>query len=281
MKTPARLGFVAAIVMVLCGSMPTRADYSSTITSLNPLGYWRFNETGTMPALNTVANASSLGSALDGYIIYDAAKGEPGIVGNAIRFSNTGVDAGYCGSKVDVPFNYALNPKGPLSVELWFKPNALGSDATGMAIFSSMQPDFASSARVGYLMYVNNAGRFEWRLGNLGGYVGTINSGANPAYNAAVGTWRHVVGVFDGTQTRIYVDGVNVANFTLTAPQIASLQQNGQMPFRIGGTPFNGSLSDYPAVSSGGISGNRGIDGWVDEVAFYNYALATPTSAWP
>jgi len=275
MKTPARLGIVAASVMVLCGSLTSLADYSSTVTALNPLGYWRFNETATMPALNVVANASSLGSALDGYVIHDAVKGQAGIVGNAVRFSNPGVAAGYCGSKVDVPFNYALNPKGPFSVELWFKPSALGADATGMAIFSSMQGDFASSARVGYLMYVNSAGRFEWRLGNLGGYVGTINNAANPAYNAAVGTWRHVVGVFDGLNTRIYVDGVAVANRALTSTEIAALLQNGQMPFRIGGTPFHGSIADYPITSAGGVSGNRGIDGWVDEVAVYSYALTT------
>ncbi len=275
MKTPARLCIVATSALLFCSSLHTRADYASTVSALNPAGYWRFNETATMPPLNRVPNASSLGSVLDGYAILDATKGEPGVVGNAMRFFNNGVAAGYCGSKVDVPFNYALNPVGPFSVELWFKPNALGADATGMAIFSSMQGDFVSSARIGYLMYVNNSGRFEWRLGNSGGYVGTVNNSANPSFNAAVGTWRHVVAVFDGAQNRIFVDGVNVANLTLTPAQIASLQQNGQMPFRIGGTPFNGSLSDYPLPSAGGVSGNRGIDGWVDEVAVYNYALTT------
>jgi hypothetical protein len=275
MKTPARSCLAAVSLILLCGVLPTRADYSNTVASFNPRGYWRFNETAASPALNKVVNASTLGSVLDGYVILDATKGEAGIVGNSVRFINAGVSATICGSKVDVPFSYALNPSGPFSVELWVKPNALGSDTTGMALFSSMSGDFASSARVGYLMYMDNTGRFEWRLGNLGGYAGVVKSPNNAAYNATVGLWRHVVGVFDGTQTRIYVNGTNVANSTLTAATIAALLQNSQSSFRMGGTPFNGSLSDYPLVSAGGVSGNRGIDGWLDELAVYNYALTT------
>lgn len=275
MKTRARFCLAVAGFTLLSSSLPIRADYSNTVGTLNPLGYWRFNETAASPALNKVANASPLGSIIDGAVILDAAKGEPGIVGNSVRFFNPGVAAGYAGSKIDIPHNYALNKSGPFSVECWVKPNALGSDAVGMAVFSSMMNDFAPSSRRGYLLYMNNAGRFEFRLGNSAGYVGTVNNAANPAYNAAVGTWRHVVCVFDGAQTRIFVDGVNVANATLTAAQIAALEQNSQMPFRIPGTPFNGSLSDSPLISAGGVSGNRSIDGWVDEVAYYPYALTT------
>ena len=216
-----------------------------------------------------------MGSVLDGYLVLDAVKGQTGVVGNSLRLSNPGVAAGYCGSKLEIPFNYALNKSGAFSFECWVKPNSLGADGTGMAVFSSMMNDFAPSSRRGYLMYVNNNGRFEFRLGNASGYVGTVNNAANPSYNAALGIWRHVVCVFDGTRTKIIVDGVNVASVTLTANQIASLEQNTQMPLRLTGTPFNGSLSDSPLISAGGVSGNRGFDGWVDEVAYYPYALTT------
>src|SRR6185295_19007718 len=120
------------------------------------------------------------------------------------------------GPKVDVPFDFRLNKPGPFSVECWLKPNNLGGDATGFAVFSSMMNDFVASGRRGYLMYVNNAGRFEFRLGNSGGYVDTVNNAANPGANAVVGVWSHVVCVFNGTQTRIFVNGVIVANATLT-----------------------------------------------------------------
>lgn len=275
MKTTARSCLAAVSLILVCGVLPSRADYSNTVGALNPLAYWRFNETATSPVLNQVTNASTMGSALNGNVVLDATKGQPGIVGNSVRFINTGVAAGYCGSKVDVPFNFALNKSGAFSVECWVKPNALGGDGTGMAVFSSMMNDFAGSSRVGYLMYINNAGRFEWRLGNAGGYVGTVNNTANPAYNAATNVWRHVVCIFDGTQTRIFVNGVNVANATLSAANIASLLRNSQMPFRIGGTPFNGNLADGPWEAVIGTAGNRGFDGWVDEVAYYSYVLTT------
>lgn len=269
-------GFLATM---LATAAIAQSDFPTTVESLNPIGYWRFNETTPSPALNKAVNASPLGSILDAGVILDVGKGEPGVVGKAVRLSNPGVAAGYCGSKLDVPFNAALNKSGPFSVELWFKPASLGSDATGMAVLSSLMGDFSPSTRSGYLIYINSSGRFEFRLGNSGGYVGTVNSAANPQLNAAPDKWRHLVCVFDGGQTKIIVDGQLAASQTLTALQVRGLQQNTQVPFRIGGTAFNGSLSDGPASSAGGVSGNRGIDGWVDEVAYYPYALTTEQCA--
>ncbi len=281
MKIPklARSSIVAVLLTCIAPAIVTRADYSSSVSALNPLGYWRFNETATSPPQNKVANASTLGSIIDGAVILDAAKGESGVVGNSVRFFNPGVAAGYAGSKLDIPYNAALNKSGPFSVEVWVKPNSLGGDSAGMAVFSSIMNDFVPSGRRGYLLYMNNNGRFEFRLGNSGGYVGTVNNAAMPAYNASTTKWRHVVCVFDGVETRVIVDGVVVASRVLTAEQAASLEQNTQMPFRISGTGFNGSLTDSPLISAGGVSGNRGIDAWVDEVAYYSYALTSAQCA--
>ena len=279
MPKPARFSIVVALLTLLAGANVSRADYSNAVSSLSPLGYWRFNDTGTSPAQNKVSNASPAGSIMDGAVVLDVGKGEPGIVGNSLRFRNPGVDAGYQGSKLDIPFNAALNKRGAFSVECWIKPSALGADGTGMAVYSSMMNDFIPSGRRGYLLYMNKDGRFEFRLGNSGGYVGTVNNAALPAYNAGLDKWRHVVSVFDGAETRIIVDGVTVASRILTAAQIASLEFNTQMPLRIGGTPFNGGLTDSPLISAGGVSGNRGIDAWVDEFAYYPYALTVAQCA--
>ena len=280
MKKPARPRFATTSLILLCGALSAMAaDYPTTVNSFNPVGYWRFNEAASSPALNKITNASTMGSILDGAVVLDLGKGHPGRVGNCIRLTNNTGDVGWAGPKMDVPFNFALNKSGAFSVECWVNPVNLGGDATGFAVFSSMMNDFVASGRRGYLMYINNAGRFEFRLGNSGGYVGTVNNQANPAYNASVGTWRHVVCVFDGLQTRLFVDGVNVGNTTLTPVQAATLEQNTQMPFRVSGTPFTGSLSDGPWPAAFGTSGNRGFDGFVDEVAYYNYALTTNQAA--
>ena len=156
MKIPVSHCLTAASLVLLCGTISARADYSNTVGSLNPLAYWRFNETALSPALNKVTNASTFGPTLDGAVVLNVGKGQSGIVGTAIRFTNNTADVGYAGAKADVPFNFALNKAGPFSVEVWVKPSSLGSDATGFAVFSSMMNDFVASGRRGYLMYVNN-----------------------------------------------------------------------------------------------------------------------------
>ena len=277
-KLTTRILLAGATLLAGFAAFTVRADYSNTVASFNPLAYWRFNETAASPALNKVANSSTMGSVLDGYAVADATLGEAGIVGNSVRLSNAGSAAGYCKGKIDVPWNAALNKAGAFSLEFWMKPATL-ADGTGMAVVSSMMNDFVASSRVGYLVYVNVNGRFEFRLGNANGYVGTVNTGsATP--KAVVGSRCHVVCTFDGAVNRVYVNGVNEANLTLTAAQIAGLKQNTQMPFRVCGTPFNGTLSaeDIPWVSAGGVSGNRAFDGWVDEVAYYSTALSTNTT---
>lgn len=281
-KLPTRILFAGATLLVGLAALIARADYASTVTSLNPIAYWRFNETASSPALNKITNSGSLGSVLDGFVVADATLGQAGIVGNCMRLTNSGSAAGYCKGRIDVPWNAALNKAGAFSVECWVKPNSLAdvTNVPGMAVFSCMMQDFASTSRIGYVLYVDSAGRFEFRMGNALGYVSTNNTGSS-MLNAAVGEWRHVVCVFDGVTNRVYINGMLSASLTLTVSQIASLQQNSQMPFRLGGTPFNGSLSadDRPRITAAGATGNRGFDGWVDEMAYYGTALSANTIA--
>ena len=272
-----RLGSLLSslLLLALTARTPLRADYASTVQALGPVGYWRLNETNNSPGLKRLANLGELGSAADGYAVLTAATGLPGRVGSCVRLYNSTNALGWCGSKVDINYHPTLNKSGSFSVEFWVKPNTLGADATGFCPLSSMMNDFGASSRSGYLFYINNAGRVEFRLGNASGYVGTVNNANLPQYNVKAGAWSHVVGVFDGSNTRLIINGVNVTNVTLTPANIASLRQNTQMPLRIGGTPFNGTLGDTPMPSALVYSGNRGFDGWIDEVAFYPYALST------
>ena len=168
---------LVAVLLSCLAAATARADYSNTVASFNPLGYWRFNETATAPALNTVANATSLGSIATGYVVGEAAKGEPGVVGNAIRFTNA-VGTAHCSAKVDVPYNAALNPQPPFSIEFWAKPSSqtLSSsfDATGACPLSNFDPNFYPANRSGWLFYVAPTGKWNFRLGNTGGYAGNL-----------------------------------------------------------------------------------------------------------
>src|SRR5215472_16755796 len=107
-------------LLALSGSALQAADYPTTILSHHPAAYWRFNETAPpSPALNLVTNYGSVGSAGDGVAVRQVTKGQPGIVGHSILLYNGGVGSTECDSKVDVPFNAALSPNAPFTVELW------------------------------------------------------------------------------------------------------------------------------------------------------------------
>src|SRR5882724_2217368 len=123
MKTHPYLNHACLVGAVLLASSArlAAADYQSTVLSHNPLAYWRLDETAPAPPLNKVANSGSLGSAGDGYAVLDVVKGQAGVVGNCIRLNNANSTIGHCGSKVDVPFNAALNPAS-FSVEFWARP---------------------------------------------------------------------------------------------------------------------------------------------------------------
>src|SRR5262249_39445629 len=136
-----------AMLLALCAAATARADYASDVVAKGPLAYWRFNETAASPPLNKITNSGSLGNIADGYPVQNTdpgvVKGEPGVVGTCLRFHNGGqTDVGNCLSKVDVPWNAALNPKPPFSVEFWAKPTALGSDSTGYSPLSNFNPNW-------------------------------------------------------------------------------------------------------------------------------------------
>src|SRR6188474_2784907 len=148
------------------------ADYSNTVASYNPVGYWRFDDATASPALKRVANLGSLGSVADGYAAGSAVLGAPGALGTCVKLNNL-VGAGSCESKIDVPHNWGLNISGPFTLEHWVKLDpAAVADATGNASISSLMNDFAAANRSGFLFYIRPTGIVEFRLGNLAGYVG-------------------------------------------------------------------------------------------------------------
>jgi len=268
-----RCQFAGAALIAAVAVWQARADYPGSIQALGPLGYWRFNDPPNSPPLNQVANLSPLGSIANGFVVGTVNKGEPGVVGTCLRFVGTG-GTGDDKAKVDVPYNPALNPTPPFSIEFWAKPNSLGSDANGFCPLSNFDPSlYTGGNRSGWLFYVNNTGRWNFRLGNTGGYAGSIVSTNG---NAQVGVWQHIVATYDGTNASIYANGVLVGS---GAAPVANWVNNSESFLRMGGTPLTGndSIGAPWAINSGGISGNRGFDGWLDEVAIYPTKLSPST----
>src|SRR5437867_2033807 len=90
----------------------------------------------------------------------------------------------------------------------------------------------------------------EFRTGGENLYSGVIDS-ANGVVSAS--TWTHVVGTFNGTIQRLYINGVKVAEVALTSAQIANFQPNKWGQLLIGRTSFL-------------YGGNRFFTGLLDEV---------------
>jgi len=93
--------------------------------------------------------------------------------------------------------NSTLKGMNALTVEVWVKPNAIGSAGAGIVA------KWASWTSGSYIMYWGSpggGGTICWGVIPQTGSYAQISSG--PA--VAIGQWQHLVGVYDGAQVRLY-----------------------------------------------------------------------------
>ena len=163
-----------------------------------------------------------------------------GQIGQAFSFNGS--------DYVQVPTSTSLNPTTQVTLEAWINPNA--SSLSGEAGIAGTWNDLTGNNRTYFLWLLNGVPNF---------YIS--NSGSNfPSAVASAplvaGQWYHIVGTFDGTNIKIYVNGV--LQGTTAAP--GPINTN-TLPFYIG------------QVYAG--DGERYFNGQIDEVNLYNRALDT------
>jgi hypothetical protein len=225
------------ILLALTAVLPARADYSSTVSSFNPAAYWRLNETATVPPADVATNRGSAGPAATGYYLKGAVHAYPAAMAGSSAAYFTG------GAWVRVPNSAALNPSPPFSVEFWINPNP----AAGVLTCPLSSTDFSVTPRLGWLFYTDD--------GYSGGYVnggyyfrvyssaGTI-AATSPAGLLTAG-WTHVVGVVDGTNVVLYVNGRSVASNTWSGTFTPNVIQSIGIGTRYdAGFPQDGSMDD-------------------------------------
>jgi hypothetical protein len=190
---------------------------------------WRLDETG-----GTLA-ADSLGDA-PGIYVNGPTRGVPGIsatrTGTAVAFD--GVE-GY----VEIAPTSSLSPTGSLTVEAWCKSDAFSG---------SLVQRFEA-----YELRPQPNGNLIWRVW-IDGAMETLTSGAGAV---STGSAHQLVGTYDGTKMRLYLDGVQVGARNASGP----LTQGSSYPLYIA---RNGRIDSY-------------FDGVVDDVAIYSEALAPAT----
>jgi hypothetical protein len=203
--------------------------YAATVAADSPVSYWRLAEASGTTALdergaNTGAytNAPGLGSA-------GLLAGEP---------ANKAVALDGVSDYVSVADSASLDLTNQITVEAWIKPAAI--PAAGQ--FASVV-----TKREAYAIQFNGP-RLEFTV---------MQSGARQRLQAAAGaivagTTYHVVGTFDGTTQRLYINGVEVGSRAQTGA--ATVGTN--------------------SLTIGSWGSSEYFTGTIDEVAVYNSVLS-------
>ena len=206
--------------------------YQELVLASAPVSYWPLNEaTGATTALDI---ASGLNNITYGgtYTLGEAglrSDGDPSVLFNG-------------GGSTRVAFNPSLNPT-QFSVECWVKPT------DSIVQYLVALQDRTTGSRTGYAIWKNNGSAgfgMQWTSS------GTTNPSINGATPALAGHVYHVVGTYDGTTFKLYVNG-NLEGFSDSTYVPASA---GQLGFTIGSR-----------------NGNSAAPSYIQDVALYSRAL--------
>lgn len=204
----------------------------------NPIVYWNFNEASGITARDSSANNSL--SLMNGTTWSSAGRFGAGLQLDGVN------------DLAQAPSSASLNVSGSaLTVAAWVK---LENQNTWQQILVKVKE--AGSFTAPYFawhLFGGHASAAQWTP--MFQVVSTNESSANVSSASSVnyGQWVHVVGVYDGSTVRIYVNGV---------------QQ--------GSTPFTGNLINYTQPLYVGAHGQPAefAKGVIDEVRIYSQALS-------
>jgi hypothetical protein len=206
----------------------------------SPVAYWSFNEgSGTAATDSQANNVLTLRNG--------SASSAAGKFGTGLLLD--GVD-----DRADAPNSTSLNVSGSaISVAAWIK---LDSQNTWQQILVKIKESGAFTAPYfAWHLFGGHASATQWTP--MFQVVNSVQTSANASSSAAVnyGEWAHVVGVYDGSNVRIYVNGVERGSSALTGT-ILSYNQ----PLYVGAHGMPGEFA-------------KGV---IDEVRIYSQALTSP-----
>ncbi|MEB3322003.1 MAG: LamG-like jellyroll fold domain-containing protein, partial [Synechococcaceae cyanobacterium] len=238
------VGPIASASATLTVKVPT-GNYESVVVGTKPLIWFRANET-EVPVVNTgtAANSGSTGSAGDGvakrYVNFQQDGALAGDANKAAGFISNS-------QNIDVPYSVALNSNTVFTAEMWVKAPPVNN---GFFVPLVNRGPFAGDGWVFFGW--NGVSTWQFRC-----YEGTTRHQVYSTSPIVPGQWTHLVGVYDGTTVRLYVNGVEEAS--TNGVHIA----NSSIPLRMAGWPNDNE------TGGGNFAG-----GFLDEVAIYNTALA-------
>ncbi len=206
------------------------------------VGYWKFDDSASV--------VDSSGNGNDGVFVNSDL--EPGRYGQAVALKG-GDD-----SHVSIPATANLDEfTDQITVSAWVFPNARPD---GFRVVASRQIGMLLHPDQFYLGYGTALGLelYKWHLGTIDD-DGTVNDDSVYAGLVTANRWVHMVGVYDGTIMRLYVNGVEIG----TRPQTGMIQVDDN-PVTIGAEE-NGAESRVVESEFNGL---------IDEVRIYNRVLS-------
>ncbi len=158
-------------------------------------------------------------------------------------------------NKVTTADSSSLTLSSSFTIEAWINPTSLPTAGNLASIVSKYD---GSGNQGGYdLRLKNNAGTQSIGLTTISA---SADGGGDINYTLAAGTWSHVVGVYDGSNSKIYVNGSYVGQ----AANTVNPADNTKL-LNIGGFGYyTPNSTDY----------GRYFNGKIDEVKIYNRALS-------
>jgi hypothetical protein len=205
------------------------SSYASAVAADGPMSYWRFGDSG-----GTLADSRGFKS---GAYVNGPQLGAPGLItgdaDTAVSFNGTSQYA-------DVPPDPAWTP-ATFSLELSVKPSVLPDNRTLWSTIDTFR---------GWWLNTNASGALRFFIGDGSAWQ---TASAGPVLSA--GASHHLVATYDGTNARLYVDGVLVS----TGPAVAMNR-----------AVVNGMRFGAPS----GLSG-QWWPGVLDDASFYPFALSS------
>ncbi|TME65579.1 MAG: DUF11 domain-containing protein, partial [Chloroflexi bacterium] len=200
----------------------------------HPLGFWRLGDAaGSSSALDSSGN--SLTGAVDPGVSFR----QPGAISGDTAATFPG-----SGPAIVVPASAVLDLANAVSVEAWVRPTLAGQNG---GIYEKTVNGWVNSQ---YMLFLE-AGVAKFRVRTASGALLPVDGPA-----LALNTWSHLVGTFDGSVLRLYVNGALAATSAAAGPL-----NSGSGPSFLGRLgqnlyPFQGSI-DEVAVFSGALSPDR------------------------
>jgi hypothetical protein len=246
--------------LFLLAAAAARADYFSTITNDHPVAYYRLEEPNGSA---TVADSST--NTAEGFVTYITQAdhvtvypqlGVPGVDTNSALFAtSTGIGQG----NIDIFANSTINPTtdgtngAPFSAELWVQATTESTANFEVPLDDSSDfgqpPPWNNSAGWNFYQTQGPGSTWSYSIRPNPGFVGYGTA------TVVVGQWAHLVLSYDGTNATFYVNGAQIRKDAI--PQF--LANNGAEDLIVGEGPATGFAA---------------YDGYVDEVALYNYPLS-------